>query len=211
MRTWMCASVLFLGACAEGTMESSDKASSNNSSSDDGSGTTATDDETDSTGETGADSDTGAAAFVPDEGRYEPIDFRLKEDTCGLDNFASVASLMPSTFGLTANDAADRFNLGSAEQGTETTCTVSPLDAETGLAEFACETFREGYRSPYGDGFDMEVSFSGEVTEDQVVAGGLTVVLHCMVGGYCDEFARNGIAFPCTIGGDLVLQSSAQD
>ena len=32
-----------------------------------------------------------------------------------------------------------------------------------------------------------------------------------MVGDYCAEFARNGVAFPGTIGGDLVLQPASRD
>ena len=211
MRSWVFLSVAWISGCAAGTVESNDKENDSSSAADSvGTGADA--------GPTGADGDTGSSAgnagppaFIPDEGRYETVEFRLKEDSCGINDFAPVVSLMPSYFGVTSAADDDQFMLGSVEQGTETGCAASALDPESGLADFTCETFREGYRSPYGNGFDMEVSFSGEITEDQMVAGELTVVLHCMVGGACDEFARNGVPFPCTIGGDLVLQSPAQD
>ena len=194
-------SVAFLSACASGKAES-DEADSPSSS--DGFAA-------ETSGDSGA-ADTGEAAeeapqaFLPDEGSYRAADFRLKEDTCGIDSVAPVTSLMPSTFQLSGVQATGAFEMASDEQGTQTGCTMGALDDETGLAYFSCDSFREGYRSPYGDGFDMEVSFSGEATEDRVVAGQLTVVLHCMVGDFCDEFARSGVEFPCTLGGDLVLE-----
>lgn len=210
MRLWMCLSVLVTTACARSVDESPSKGGDADSTVEDGTGTTEASPDAD---DTAADDTAEPApeAFIPDEGRYESADFRLKEDSCGIDSVAPVTSLMPGSYGLTADTAADRFLLASSEQGTETGCTVGPLDPETGLALFTCDSFREGYRSPYGNGFDMEVSFEGEITEDQVVAGGLTVILHCMVGDYCAEFARNGVAFPCTIGGDLVLQPASRD
>ncbi len=201
-----CVGILFLSACAAQISDDGSRTSV-----DDGSGDAATTVEQSAAEDAG--DDTGSAggsdavdAFVPDDGRYVTSDFRLKEDSCGIEEIVSVRSLMPSTYVLTAATDTDSFLLASSEQRTETGCSAGALDPETGLALFSCDTFREGYRSPYGDGFDMEVSFSGEVTESQVVAGGLTVTLHCMVGSYCDEFARNGLVFPCTVGGDLVLE-----
>jgi hypothetical protein len=193
--------VLSLSACATQVSDDGAKASTTDGSDE----TATTTEQSDLDGDTGT---TGEAvdAFVPDDGRYVSSDFRLKEDSCGMDEFVSLGSLMPSNYNLTAAADSGSFLLASSEQRTETGCSAGALDPESGLAIFTCDTFREGYRSPYGDGFDMEVSFAGEVTEDQVVAGGLTVTLHCMVGSYCDEFARNGIEFPCTIGGDLVLE-----
>jgi len=208
MRFWLSLSIAFVSACGTSGSEADGK---NSSPADGGPGFDAASDTTD-TGDINADEagDAAATPFVLDEGGYEYLEFRLKEDTCGIDSVASVTSLMPSSYGLTTGAATDRFVLSSSDQGTETGCTVGALDPESGLAYFACDTFREGYRSPYGDGFDMEVSFSGEVTEEQLIAGPLTIVLHCMVGDFCEDLAQNGVDFPCTVGGDLLLQPTAQ-
>ena len=209
MRLWLCLTVAVLSACA--TSEDKDGESSASTDGESWDPQAANGSSTDADADGGAD--TGSAtpeAFIPEDGLYGAIDFRLKEDTCGIDGVVAVTSLMPSNYQLAADEAADRFVMGAPEQGTETGCTVGALDPETGLALFTCDSFREGYRSPYGDGFDMEVSFAGELTEEYVLAGPLTVVLHCMVGDYCEEFANSGVEFPCTIGGDLVLEFSEQ-
>ena len=201
MRFLLCMSIALATACGASDSESTDESANTaagGSALELGDGVEA--------GDTGTVDEEVDAAFVPTDGGYEYLEFRLKEDSCGIDSVAPVTSLMPSNYGLSASDAVDGFRLGSTDQGTETECTVGALDPETGLANFACDSFREGYRSPYGEGFDMEVSFSGDVTDEQLIAGPLTIVLYCMAGGFCDDLARNGVAFPCTIGGDLLLQ-----
>ena len=203
MRFWMCLSVAFVCACESDTSDAEAK----NASETDGDLDFGDSDDSEPDGDTG---EAVPEAFIPSGGAYASIDFRLKEDSCGIDSVAPVTSLMPGDYALNAGDIADQFVLGSPDQGTETNCTSSALDPETGLAYFTCDTFREGYRSPYGDGFDMEVSYEGEVTEDNVLAGPITIVLHCMVGGVCDQFADSGVAFPCTLGGDLLLQVQDQ-
>jgi len=161
-------------------------------------------------GTPGTSEDTGEAeaaapVFPLVENRYGTREFRLKEDSCGIDTVAPVTSLMPTSFELSTVEAVDTFLLSNREQRTETACAVTTVSDDAALAEFSCESFRESYESPYGSGFDMEVAFEGELTSDNVIAGGLEVVLHCMAGSVCDDFARRGLAFPCTIAGDLIL------
>lgn len=200
--------VVFLAACARSPGDGANKADDTTAAGEDSGTVLELDD-----GDDGSTDDSGEAGLelqVPPEARLSTSEFRLKEDSCGIDEVASVESMMPTSFDLTAEASPGVFTLASDEQRTSTPCTVEAFDAETGLTPFACESFREAYRSPYGGGFDMEVSFAGEVTSDDIVAGGLTVVIHCMAGSVCDDFARSGVAFPCTVGGDLILRPESE-